>query len=70
MGDPWCLRGHAHDLAAYGHRTGKALALVMLTTADAPVGSIVEVEIFGHRINATVQAGGAIWDPGNERIRA
>lgn len=56
--------------SAYGHRTQKALALAMLSTADAPVGSRVEVEVFGHLVGATVHPDGAMWDAGNERLRA
>ncbi|MEL7183816.1 MAG: FAD-dependent oxidoreductase, partial [Pseudomonadota bacterium] len=56
--------------SAYGHRVGKPVAMAMLAKADAPVGSTVEVETFGQRINAEVHADGALWDPENERIRA
>jgi dimethylglycine dehydrogenase len=48
----------------------KALALGMLRSDLAEPGTRVEVEIFGERFTATVQAGQAVWDPENERLRS
>ena len=55
---------------AWGYRVNCSLALGMLRADLASAGNQVEVEIFGERFPATVQAGNAIWDPENERLRA
>lgn len=54
----------------WGHRTGKSIALGMLRADLTEPGTALEVEIFGERFAATVQADAPLWDPTNERIRA
>lgn len=54
----------------WGYRVGKSIALGMLRADLADPGTELEVEIFGDRFKAVVQAEQAIWDPANERIRA
>ena len=54
----------------WGYRTGKSIALGMLRADLAEPGTELEVEIFGDRFKAVVQAEQALWDPANERIRA
>ena len=54
----------------YGHRVGACIGLGMMHTAVNVPGTAVEVEIFGHRFPAVVQADEPIWDPKNLRIRA
>ncbi len=55
---------------AWGYRIGKSVALGMLRPDLCVPGGKVEVEIFGERFAATVQADAPLWDAGNERIRA
>jgi dimethylglycine dehydrogenase len=55
--------------AAFGHRVGAVVALGMLR-ADLGPGTAVEVEVFGVRYRAVVQADAPVWDAKNERIRA
>jgi dimethylglycine dehydrogenase len=54
----------------WGHRIDKSIALGMLRADLARPGTEVEVEIFGERRRATVQADAPLWDPTNERLRA
>ena len=54
----------------YGHRARACIGLGMLKTEVNVPGTKVEVEIFGTRYPATVQADQPLWDPKNERIRA
>lgn len=54
----------------FGHRVGKCIALGMLRTDLNVLGRAVEVEIFGTRYPAVVQADAPLWDAKNERIRA
>ena len=54
----------------WGHRVGKSIALAMLRADLANAGTTLEVEIYGQRYPATVQADGPIYDPKNERLRA
>lgn len=54
----------------WGYRVGKSIALGMLRADLAEPGTELEVEIFGDRFKAVVQAEQALWDPANERIRA
>jgi dimethylglycine dehydrogenase len=42
----------------------------MIRSDLASAGTEIEVEIFGDRHKAVVQANGSIWDPLNERLRA
>ena len=54
----------------YGYRTGQSIALASIRADLATPGTALEVEIFGDRRPAEVADGQALWDPGNERIRA
>jgi dimethylglycine dehydrogenase len=47
-----------------------SIALGMLRGDLNVPGTAVEVEIFGTRYPAVVQADAPLWDPKNERIRA
>ena len=55
---------------AYGHRVGASIALGMIRADLAVEGTEVEVDIFGTRCRAVVQADQPLWDPENARIRA
>ena len=55
---------------AWGYRVGASLALAMLRGDLCKPGTELEVDIFGQRHRATVQANGPLWDPQNERLRA
>ncbi len=55
---------------AWGYRVGKSIALAMLRTDLAVPGTRVEVEIYGERFPAKVEADGPLWDPMNARIKA
>ena len=54
----------------WGHRIGKSIALGMVRADLAVPGTRLDVEIFGERFAATVQADEPLWDPNNERLRA
>ncbi|WP_426031060.1 GcvT family protein [Cypionkella sp. TWP1-2-1b2] len=54
----------------YGHRVGACIGLGMLRADLNLPGQAVEVEIFGQRYPAVVQADAPLWDAKNERIRA
>ena len=54
----------------YGHRVGACIGLGMLKAGLNVPGTKVEVEIFGVRYPAVVQADQPLWDAKNERIRA
>ncbi len=54
----------------WGYRANASLALGMIRADLAVAGTRVEVEIYGQRCPATVQADGPLWDPNNERIKA
>lgn len=54
----------------WGYRVNASVALGMVRADLAVAGTRVEVEIYGERRPATVQADGPLWDPKNERIRA
>ena len=54
----------------WGYRVGKSIALAMLREDLNTPGQTVEVEIYGVRYRATVQADAPLWDPENARIRA
>ena len=56
--------------AYWGHRVGACIGLGMLRADLDRPGAEVEVEIFGRRHAAIVQADAPLWDPTNERIRA
>ena len=53
----------------YGHRVQACIGLGMLKTGVNVAGTRVEVEIFGQRFAATVQADQPLWDAKNERLR-
>ena len=53
---------------AYGHSTGKSLAMAYLDRDAAAPGSAVEVHVIGLRRRATVLAGPA-HDPAGARMR-
>ncbi len=54
----------------WGYRVNKCVALAMVRSDLAVEGTGLEVEIFGERFAATVQADQPMWDPQNERLRA
>ena len=54
---------------AMGYRTGQIVVLGMLQPQLHSVGTEVEVNVFGDRVRAVVQADQPLWDPGNARIR-
>ncbi|OYU40361.1 MAG: dimethylglycine dehydrogenase [Pseudorhodobacter sp. PARRP1] len=54
----------------FGHRVGACIGLGMLRADLNQPGQAVEVEIFGKRYPAVVQADAPLWDAKNERIRA
>ena len=53
----------------YGHRIGKSIALAYVRRDLAVEGKLLEVEILGRRIRATVGSE-PLYDPANERLRA
>ncbi|MEM8774430.1 MAG: glycine cleavage T C-terminal barrel domain-containing protein, partial [Pseudomonadota bacterium] len=55
---------------AWGYRVNASVALGMIRTDLANPGTELEVEIYGERRKAVVQADQPLWDPENERIRA
>jgi dimethylglycine dehydrogenase len=55
---------------AWGYRVNASVALGIIRADLAVAGTEVEVEIYGERRKATVQADQPLWDPENERIRA
>lgn len=54
----------------WGYRVGASIALAVVRADLAAEGTELEVEIYGERHKATVQADQPLWDPANERIRA
>ena len=54
----------------YGHRIQKSIALGMVRADLAIEGTKLEVEIFGERVPAIVQADAPLWDPSNARLRS
>jgi len=54
----------------WGYRVNASIALGMLRPDLAEPGTEVEVEIYGERCRAVVQADQPLWDPENERLRA
>ncbi len=54
----------------WGHRINKSIAFGMLRIDLAVEGVEIEVEIFGQRCHAIVQADQPLWDPANDRLRA
>ncbi|WP_114285157.1 GcvT family protein [Candidatus Halocynthiibacter alkanivorans] len=55
---------------AWGYRVNASVALGMLRADLAVPGTELEVEIYGQKCRAVVQAEGPLWDPANERLRA
>ena len=53
----------------WGHRVGACVGLGMLAVEVNVPGTSVEVEVFGTRYPAVVQADAPLWDAGNLRIR-
>lgn len=54
----------------WGHRVNASLSLAMIRSDLAQEGQMLEVEIYGERVKATVMGDGPVWDAANERIRA
>ncbi|HUS52474.1 MAG TPA: FAD-dependent oxidoreductase [Thermohalobaculum sp.] len=54
----------------WGYRIGASIALGMVRADCAEPGTGLEVEIYGQRFKATVQADQPLWDPLNERLKA
>ena len=54
----------------WGHRIEKSIALSVIRTDLTEPGTSLEVEIFGERRPAVVQADQPLYDPQNERLRA
>ncbi len=55
---------------AWGYRVNASVALGVVRADLAEAGNELEVEIYGERRKATVQADAPMWDPENERLRA
>ena len=55
---------------AWGYRVNASIALGMLRSDLAVPGTEIEVEIYGERCKATVQADAPLWDPDNARLKA
>ena len=55
--------------AAWGHRSGRAIALAMLPTELAAEGTSLTIDVFGDTVPATVLPG-PVWDADFARIRA
>jgi dimethylglycine dehydrogenase len=56
--------------AAYGYRVDAAIAIAMLDADTATAGTQVQIEVYGQRLQATVQDTACLWDADNSRIRA
>ncbi|WP_439110901.1 GcvT family protein [Lentibacter sp.] len=54
----------------WGYRVGKSIALGMVRADLATAGTELEVDIYGTRHKAVVQADTPLWDATNERLRA
>jgi len=52
----------------FGHRVGKNIAMGFIDTAEAELGTELEIGILGSRYSATVVSE-PIFDPANERVR-
>lgn len=55
---------------AWGYRVNASVALGMIRADLAVPGTEIEVEIYGERCRAVVQADAPLWDAENERLRA
>ena len=47
---------------AWGYRIDKCVALGMVKSGLATEGTVVQIEIYGEKYDATVQADGPLWD--------
>lgn len=56
--------------SAYGFRVDACVALGMVQTELAVAGTHLEVEIYGQRMPASIQAEGPLWDPQNQRLKS
>ena len=54
----------------YGYRINASIALGVVRSDLSEPGTELEVEIFGQRCKAVVQADQPLWDPENARLRA
>ncbi len=54
----------------YGYRVGASIALGLIRPDLNVPGTEVEVNIYGQKCKAVVQADAPLWDPKNERLRA
>jgi dimethylglycine dehydrogenase len=54
----------------WGYRVNSSIALGMIRADLAHEGTELEVEIYGEKRRAVVQADQPLWDPQNERLRA
>jgi len=55
---------------AWGHRVGASIAHGVVRADLSAPGTMLEIDIYGERRAATVQAPGPLWDPENARLRA
>ncbi len=53
----------------WAYRVNASIALAMVRADLAVPGTVLEVEIYGERRRAVVQADRPLWDPENERLR-
>lgn len=53
----------------WGYRVNASIALGMVRSDLAIVGTELEVEIYGEKYRAVVQEDAPLWDAGNERLR-
>jgi dimethylglycine dehydrogenase len=56
--------------SGWGYRVNACIGLGMIRADLADEGTNLEVEIFGQRCKAVVQADQPLWDPANARLRA
>ena len=55
---------------AFGHRTGRSLALAYVESAKGDPGQKLEVEVLEERLGVTVLETEPAYDPSNARLRA
>ncbi|MEO0342778.1 MAG: FAD-dependent oxidoreductase [Pseudomonadota bacterium] len=55
---------------AWGYRVNKSIALGMVRADMAVEGTEVEIDIYGQKVKARIEADQPLWDPANERLRA
>ncbi|MBJ3764282.1 FAD-dependent oxidoreductase [Maribius pontilimi] len=56
--------------AGYGHRTGQAIVLAMVTRDATGPGTGLNVSVYGQTARGVVQPSPCLWDPANDRLRA